>query len=146
VEPLLSIQLFDHLPSHLPGDTLCCDYQIDAVEENEVQAVEVSVLWYTEGKGDEDMGVHYFERHVASDNTDGDLRQLRSLKAQLPNSPLSYQGEMLEVRWCVRLRAFLKRGKSATLDHPFWLGPPLSKDREGPQEDDNDDANSNLES
>lgn len=146
MEPLLSIQLFDHLPSHLPGDTLRCDYQIDAVGEKEVQAVEVCVLWYTEGKGDEDMGVHFFERHVSNDDTDGDLRQLRSFTATLPNSPLSYQGELLEIRWCVRLRAFLRRGKSATLDHPFWLGPPSGNDQENSQRDSGADANPAVES
>ncbi len=124
MEPLLSIQLFDYLPSHMPGDTLRCDCQIDAVEEGEVQAVEVSVLWYTEGKGDEDMGVHFFERLVANENAENDLRQLQSFQVKLPNSPLSYQGHLLEIRWCVRMRAFLGRGRSASLDHSFWLGPP----------------------
>jgi hypothetical protein len=112
----------------MPGDQLHCDYQIDAVGENEVQALEASVLWYTEGKGDEDMGVHYFERHVAIDKTKEDLRELRSFKVPLPNSPLSYHGEMIEIRWCVRVRAFLKRGQSATLDHAFWLGAPANSD------------------
>ena len=67
MEPLLSIQLFDHTPCYLPGDVLKCDYQIDAVGDREVQAVETSVLWYTEGKGDEDMGVHFFQRRVVDD-------------------------------------------------------------------------------
>lgn len=138
MEPLLSIQLFDYLPSHMPGDTLRCDYQIDAVEEGEVQAVEISVLWYTEGKGDEDMGVHFFERLVANDDAGEDLRQLHSFSVALPNSPLSYQGELLEIRWCVRLRAFLRRGRSSTLDHPFWLGaPPPLPPSVAPEEDSN---------
>ena len=68
MEPLLSIQLFDHLPAYQPGDWLKCDYQIDAVDRGEVQAVEASVLWYTEGKGDEDMGVHFFERRLATED------------------------------------------------------------------------------
>ena len=129
MEPLISIQLFGHLPSYAPGAELRCDYQIDAVQEGEVQSLEASVLWYTEGVGDEDMGVHYFERHVASENMDGDLRQLRSFSSLLPNTPLSYEGPLIEVRWCVRIRAFLAQGRSATLDHPFILGavhqPPI---------------------
>jgi hypothetical protein len=145
VEPLLSIQLFDHLPSHMPGDLLRCDYQIDAVGENEVQSIEASVLWYTEGKGDEDMGVHFFQRHVANDGIE-DLRQLRSFTSKLPNSPLSYQGELLEIRWCVRLRAFLKRGRSVALDHPFWLGRPLRDDQEEPNAKSGAEANSAVES
>jgi hypothetical protein len=122
MEPLLSIQLFDHLPAYHPGDFLKCDYQIDAVGPGEVIAVEASVLWYTEGKGDEDMGVHFFERRLASENSESDLRELRSFRSKLPNSPQSYHGSILQILWCVRLRAFLATGKEASLDHPFHLG------------------------
>lgn len=122
MEPLLSIQLFDHLPAYQPGARLRCDYQIDAVDAEEVQAVEASVLWHTDGKGDEDMGVHYFERRQASDDGVEDLRQLRRFETTLPNSPLSYDGSIVKIQWCVRLRAFLKKGKEVMLDHPFLLG------------------------
>ena len=123
MEPLISIQLFDHQPSYAPGAMLKCDFQVDAVAEREIQAIEASVVWYTEGKGDEDMGVHYFERHVATEDMEGDLRELRSFAAELPHSPLSYQGQIVEVRWCVRVRIFLQQGTTATLDHPFVLAP-----------------------
>lgn len=121
MEPLLSIQLFDHLPFYRPGNLLKCDYQIDAVAEGEIQAVETSVLWYTEGKGDEDMGIHFFERRSAADEPT-DLRELQRFEVELPNSPLSYVGSLVQVFWCVRLRAFMPKGKSSTLDHPFQLG------------------------
>ena len=124
MEPLLSIQLFDHLPSYLPNSTLKCDYQIDAIPQDELQAIEASVMWFTEGKGDEDLAVHYFERRVAADVEDGNLLALRSFETKLPSSPLSYSGKIVQVRWCVRLRAFLRKGKESSLDHPFWLGPP----------------------
>jgi hypothetical protein len=133
MEPLISVQLFDHVPSCQPGGTLRCDYQIDAVEEGDVQAVEASVLWYTEGKGDEDMAVHYFERHVAGTGSEGDLRQLRSFSVELPLSPWSYQGEILEVHWCVRVRVFLRHGRSVSLDYPFWLGVRQPSGREAEQ-------------
>lgn len=127
MEPLISLQLFDHLPSYLPGGLLRCDFQIDAVGEGDVQAIEASVLWFTEGKGDEDIGVHYFERHVAHDDLADDLRELRGFSVTLPESPLSYLGQILEIRWCVRVRVFLPRGRSASLDHPFWLGRPTQQ-------------------
>ncbi|MCA9262451.1 MAG: hypothetical protein KDA60_01335 [Planctomycetales bacterium] len=128
MEPLLSIQLFGHLPAYRPGDMLTCDYQIDAVEEGEVQAVEASVLWFTDGKGDQDMGVHFFERRQASDLSEGDLRELYRFQVQLPNSPLSYDGELVQIQWCVRLRVFLRHGREACLEHPFRLGHPPADD------------------
>ena len=127
MEPLLSIQLFDYLPYYRPGDILKCDYQIDAVPREEILAVEATVLWYTDGKGDEHMGVHFFERRVAHDEDEtGDLRVLRSFSTPLAESPLSYRGGIVQVYWCVRLRAFLPKGKEATLDHPFQLGNLVS--------------------
>ena len=32
IEPLISIQLFGHKPAYMPGGTLRCDYQVDAVD------------------------------------------------------------------------------------------------------------------
>lgn len=127
MEPLISMGILKHEKEFEPGETLEWEYQIDAVGENEVQAVEASVLWYTEGKGDEDMGVHFFERFVSSDLEEGgDLRQLRRFETVLPLSPLSYSGHIVKVRWCARVRVFLNKGKQTFFEQPFQLGcvPP----------------------
>ena len=121
-EPLLSICLAGSKRTFSAGDELVCEYQIDAVDPTDIQAVEASVVWYTEGKGEEDMGVHYFERRLPTDAEDGDLRPMRRLRTRLPNSPLTYTGAILAIRWCVRLRLFLRRGREFVLEHPFTLG------------------------
>jgi hypothetical protein len=122
MEPLISVALRDGKRVYHPGDTLVCEYQIDGVARDEIQAVEASVLWHTEGKGDEDLGVHYFERHTVGEVNGGDLRSLRRLETRLPNSPLSYSGIVVKIRWCVRVRLFLRRGRDAVVQHPFQLG------------------------
>lgn len=126
-EPLLSICLGNSKKHYSAGDELVCEYQIDAINNDDVQAVEVSVLWLTEGKGEEDLGVHYFERRLPADAEDGDLRPLRRFKVLLPNSPLTYDGAIVRIRWLVRLRLFARRGKEYVLEHPFTLGavPPI---------------------
>ncbi len=98
-----------------------CDYQVDAVPPEEIVAVEASVLWYTEGKGGEDMGIHYFERRIPVD-ADGDLRQWRRFQTSLPNSPLTYEGSIIQIRWCVRVRVLMRQGKQCVYEHPFRLG------------------------
>lgn len=123
IEPLISLQFLGSDGTYRSGDVLHAEYQIDAVEADEVHAVEVSVMWFTEGKGDEDMAVHYFERRVPTDADDGDLRRLYRFKTTLPNSPLSYSGEILKIRWCGRVRIFLGRGKELFFDQPFDLLP-----------------------
>ena len=123
IEPLIAMRIRSPNAVYFAGDQLECEYQIDAVEPSEIQALEASVMWFTEGKGDEDLGVHYFERSRPSDSIDGDLRQLHLVKCQLPPSPLSYNGTILKIRWCVRVRLFWGRGKEMYADRMFQLLP-----------------------
>ncbi|MBW3599506.1 MAG: hypothetical protein KY475_19815 [Planctomycetes bacterium] len=122
MDPLISIHIRGHRPEFQPGEELECQYQIDAVDPGEIQALEASVLWHTDGKGDCDLGIHYFERRTPR-SVDDDFRQQFTLKTVLPKSPRSYDGEIVKVRWCVRVRLFLKRGKPLFYELPFQLGP-----------------------
>jgi len=133
IDPLIAISVRSPNGVFHPGDQLDCEYQIDAIQPSEIQAVEVSVLWYTEGKGDEDLGVHYFERFTPSDVVDGDVRQLHRLQTELPRTPLSYAGTIVKIRWCVRVRLFWGRGKETSADRVFQLVPrPALDQRLGP--------------
>ncbi len=122
MEPLISLCLVGQKRVYSAGDELVAEYQFDAVSVDEIQSVEASVLWYTEGKGDEDLGVHFFERRVPADADQGDLRTLRRFTSRLPSSPLSYSGEIFSIRWCVRVRLFLRRGRELAQETQFVLG------------------------
>jgi hypothetical protein len=126
MDPLISIRQQTTERLYQAGDLLICDYQIDGVDRSELQAVEASVLWYTTGKGDEDLGVHYFQRRTPYDAEQGDLRRLHRFQTILPFSPLSYRGAILQIRWVVRVRTFLRRGKEQFADQAFQLGPGLT--------------------
>jgi hypothetical protein len=121
MDPLISLVFDKKSRRFATGEELVCEYQVDAVEQEEVQAIEASVLWLTEGKGDEDFSVHWFERRLASDAEAGDLRPLHRIRTRLPNSPVSYDGKILKIRWCVRVRVFLKGGKDICADSGFEL-------------------------
>lgn len=86
--------------------------------------MEVSVLMYTEGKGEEDLQVHHFERLNASDLARRDLNEDQPFTTRLPYSPLSYDGELLRIRWCVRLRIFLSHGDQLMAQQLFCLASP----------------------
>jgi len=122
IEPLLSLCIVGAQRQFAAGDELVCEYQIDAVDPADIQAVEASILWHTEGKGEDDIGVHFFERRLPADADGGDLRPMRRLRTRLPNSPLSYRGAILRIEWCVRLRLFLRRGREYVVEQPFTLG------------------------
>ncbi|GIW92313.1 MAG: hypothetical protein KatS3mg110_0354 [Pirellulaceae bacterium] len=123
MEPLISIRQHNARRIYHPGELLVCDYQIDAVEPEALYAVEASVLWYTEGKGEEDLGVHFFQRRTKFDAEEGDLRQLHRFQTVLPRSPLSYYGVLFRIIWCVRVRVFLPRGRQYQAEQTFQLGP-----------------------
>jgi hypothetical protein len=109
-----------------PGETLSGEYWIESLEADAVKAIEVSVLWHTEGKGDEDMAVHQFWRRDV-DREPVDPSRPEPFSTVLPGSPLSYDGQIVNVRWCVRVRVFPQRGKEIVSEKPFRLGdvPPV---------------------
>ncbi|MDO4628052.1 MAG: hypothetical protein Q4C70_02590 [Planctomycetia bacterium] len=53
---------FDRQPHEFqPLETVSGTFRLVDMHLEDVNRIEFSVLWYTEGKGDEDLGVHYFE-------------------------------------------------------------------------------------
>ena len=125
-EPEIIIRLDENGRTYSPGATLSGEYRIEAVEGQSLQAVEVSVLWYSEGKGDEDMAVHEFWRKDADSGELGDPRRPDRFSTTLPQSPLSYDGQIVKIRWCVRVRVIFKRGRDLVAQKLFRLGnvPP----------------------
>ena len=124
--PTITLTLHESRRVYRPGEKLSGQYYVDAVEGTETVAVEISVLWHTEGKGDEDIAVHFFDRVSQDERAALDFRQPRVFSTVLPNSPLSYEGVLIKIRWCVRLRVFLSRGKQLVEERAFQLGevPP----------------------
>jgi hypothetical protein len=103
--------------AYRPGEVLAGTYRVtgDAPPE----AVELSVLWYTEGKGSEDLGVYHFRRWEAGPE---DAPPEGRFEVALPPAPLSYDGVIVKMRWCVRVRAFLAGGRELLGEAPFRLG------------------------
>jgi hypothetical protein len=134
-EPEVLIRLDDNCRAYAPGTTLSGEYRIDSVDGENLQAVEVSVLWHTEGKGDEDLAVHEFWRKDANGGELADLRRPERFSTTLPHSPLSYEGQIIKIRWCVRVRVVFKRGRDLVVQRKFKLGdvPPANPPLEVPK-------------
>lgn len=117
------------------------------VAAEDISRLEFSVLWFTEGKGDEDLGVHFFksldgseEVHGPESNFDpaGSENQVHlvsseedgltySFKVRLPSSPLTWHGKILKIFWCARVRLFFKSGRDVMSERVFNVGkiPPV---------------------
>jgi len=122
IEPSLTVTLDGHRGAYRPGEILSGQYQLDGAQSDQVEALEVSVLWYTQGKGDEDLAVHFFKRFSKDHRDQIDARHPGRFSTLLPNSPLSYEGMILKIRWCVRVRLFLIGGRELVDERPFQLG------------------------
>jgi hypothetical protein len=120
--PLVRIRFDGNGRAYRPGETLSGEYRIESVPAEEIKAVEVSVLWYTEGKGDEDLMVHAFWRNSPEGDDGLDLHRPGRFSTVLPKSPLSYRGVLVKIRWCVRVRVFLTRGREVMGELAFRLG------------------------
>ena len=107
---------------YLPGETLAGSYFLDGFGDEPISAVEVSVLWKTEGKGNSDFGIHEFWRRSVDDGDWIDNRTPGRFLTVLPNSPLTYNGELIKVYWLVRIRVFTENGREFVDEHVFRLG------------------------
>lgn len=105
-----------------PDEPLSGEFRLDTWTKIKPRAVELSVLWHTEGKGDEDLAVHYFYRWSSEEHEYIDFRRMQRFRTQLPESPLSYEGVFVKIRWCVRLKVFIPRGKTLLAQWDFRLG------------------------
>jgi len=110
------------------GESLDCSYRIDCEAGQTIQSVETSVLWETDGKGDADIGVHFFEKRRMTTENQGQATEFH-LATLLPASPLSYDGWLVKLNWCIRIRIFLSSGYQQTYNFPFKLHSALGEAR-----------------
>jgi hypothetical protein len=123
-----------------PGDILVAEYSIainrvDAL--NSITTLEASVLWETSGKGESDIGVHFFERKKSF--TPQTIWRPHKISTVLPATPLSYDGRVLKIGWFIRVRLFFEDGHKSTTNEPFQLGnvcyfEPLTPETTEPNE------------
>ena len=120
--PLIEIDLCESGSLFQPGDYLMCEYRLRGIEGLDVTSLEASVIWVTEGKGSEDIGVHFFQRFTKDSLSRSTLATPKRLSTVLPNSPLSYVGQIVKVRWGVRIRMFYGDEQEISRDLEFQLG------------------------
>lgn len=123
IAPVVAVQFDRADRRYEPGAECRVRYRIEGLGDDKIRAVEHSLLWYTEGKGEEDLGVHFFQR---IDEHDVPVTGAAEFTVRLPASPLSYEGVIVKVRWCARVRIFFRAGRDFVSEHVFEVGdlPP----------------------
>ena len=129
--PRVTVTFAADRAAHAAGDLLQARYRVEAVDPATITAIERSVVWYTEGKGEEDFGVVFFDRLLADQSGSAADASAPAAAAdwlsgsfgtQLPLSPLSYEGLIVKIRWCVRVRLFFVSGRDFVSEHVFFVG------------------------
>ena len=130
-EPRVIIRYDGNGRVYRSGESLAGEYRLTSIDSRQIKALEVSVLWSSEGKGDDDMAVHDFRR-LSLEN--GDLVNPKvpgRFSTVLPNSPLTYEGRIVKLRWCTRVRVFMTDNREVVGELPFRLGDvPAAKTAE----------------
>lgn len=128
VEPAITIHFQQHRLHYAPGDQVTADITVSNFGELDCRAAEASVVWHTVGQGDEDLHVHSFKRLPCQGAGAVDLSAPYQVNAQLPETPLSYDGVNIKVCWCVRLRLFMSGFRESSVEAPFRLGEAWTPD------------------
>lgn len=121
-EPKVMLKLDSATAEYGAGDRLSGHFIAERAAPWPVASAELSLLWYTAGQGEEDFAVHYFQRFVDEPGRPLDLRLPQRFAAALPPSPLSYDGRIVKVCWCARLRVFPQQGPEVVEEAAFRLG------------------------
>jgi hypothetical protein len=90
----LRIETRDGVTAFLPGETVegTVGWHFDAP----ARSVELRLLWYTEGKGDQDVGV-VESVPLANPGTD----EVRPFRLRLPAGPYSFSGRLISLVWAL---------------------------------------------
>ena len=104
---------------YVANDYLACVCTVEPFDCS-IKAIETSALWATDGKGDQDMGVHFFERKTFDEKDSTSCNKIEfAISTRLPRSPLSYRGQLLKINWLISLRVFLANDAEFKFEFPF---------------------------
>lgn len=92
----LSIEIQDNQTAFTPGETMqgTAQWQLDDIPKS----VTLNLLWYTQGKGTEDVSIVesiHFDTYAPTDQ--------KPFSITLPNGPYSFSGKLLSIIWALEL-------------------------------------------
>jgi hypothetical protein len=92
----LTIEIQNGANAFLPGETVegTVAWQLD----RPAQTIELRLFWYTQGKGDQDVGVIF-----AVPFANPGLQGSRAFRISLPDGPFSFSGKLVSLAWALEL-------------------------------------------
>ena len=121
-EPRVVIRFDGNGRVYRSGESLAGEYRLTSMDAGQIKAIEISILWSSQGKGDDDMAVHDFQRLSVENGDVITPRVPGRFSTILPNSPVTYEGRIVKLRWCARVRVFMTDSREVVGELPFRLG------------------------
>jgi hypothetical protein len=90
----MRIETRDGLTAFLPGETV--EGTLGWHFDGPARSVELRLFWYTEGKGDQDVGV-VAAAPYGNPGTEG----IREFRFRLPEGPYSFSGKLISLCWAL---------------------------------------------
>lgn len=103
------------------GDMVRGGYAVRPVDGNPLRTIELSVLWRAPAPGSSELGVCHYEEHTAREEGEHPVYGTHAFHTRLPEGPLSYEGQVVIIRWAVRLRLRYVNGDERVCELPFRL-------------------------
>ena len=103
------------------GEFMTGRYWLDSPCASSELHADIQVSWQSMGKGETDRGVQHRELRTVPDGeiTDSAGGEFSIL---LPASPLTYNGVLIKVAWCIEIRILAGRNLRCETTIPFQLG------------------------
>ncbi len=116
--PRLAIRFDDDRTSYSPGETVRgrALWLYDKAPER----IEVRLFWYTQGKGDRDLGIADTVEIDCAGAAAGD----QPFALQLPDRPWSFQGKLITLTWSVEI---VSLPKDEAEDFDIEVGPDAAR-------------------
>jgi hypothetical protein len=118
-----SLWIDDAPPFFAPGDELKGGWSVRPLDGRPLRTAEMSVLWRTNDAGSEEMGVCHYELREMKDDDELPLYGEGRFQVRLPLGPRSFEGELVKIRWLVRVRLRYADGDERLRELGFQLGP-----------------------
>jgi len=94
----IQVETRDGVTAFVPGETV--EGTVSWQLEKPARTIELRLFWYTQGKGDQDVGVV-----TAVPFPEPALQDRRSFRVTLPLGPYSFSGQLISLIWALEVVA-----------------------------------------
>ncbi len=113
-------------PAFEPGSTLRLDVTVTAMEALQCKGIDIAIGWRTEGRGDTDRDTIFSTRETPDTLQPGLPNRYRH-SVSLPQTPISYAGNLISIVWMVSVKVDLPRGGDPSDDLIFIVRAPAAE-------------------